>query len=107
MLVPRFGEKVKSDPKKLLEALGASLQAYLQSDELSPFTSKFDRFIRGQGSLDAAELRGLALFKNPGKGNCASCHTVSETASRPERSLFTDFGYEGCSTIWRRNFTTT
>lgn len=94
MLVPRFGEKVKSDPQKLLEALGASLQAYLQSDELSPFTSKFDRFIRGQGMLDAAELRGLALFKNPDKGNCASCHAVSETASRPERSLFTDFGYE-------------
>ena len=94
MLVPRFGERVKSNPKKLLAALGASLQAYLQSDELSPFTSKFDRFIRGQGSLDAAELRGLALFKNPDKGNCASCHTVSETASRPERSLFTDFGYE-------------
>ena len=94
MLVPRFGEKVRSDPKALLDALGASLQAYLQSDELSPFTSKFDRFIRGQGNLDVAELRGLALFKNPDKGNCASCHTVSETASRPERSLFTDFGYE-------------
>jgi cytochrome c peroxidase len=27
----------------------------------------------------SAEMRGLALFKNPDKGNCMSCHTLSET----------------------------
>ena len=94
MLVPQFGAQVTQDPQALLKALGAALQAYLQTDEFAPFTSRFDRFVRRQGTLDAAELRGLAIFKNQDKGNCASCHTVSETASRPERSLFTDFGYE-------------
>ncbi len=93
-LLADFGDKVGKSPEALLEALGAALEAYLQSDELSPFTSRFDRFIRRKGTLDAAEIRGLAIFKNPDKGNCASCHLVSETASRPERSLFTDFGYE-------------
>ncbi|QNP49353.1 cytochrome-c peroxidase [Diaphorobacter aerolatus] len=94
LLVPSFGKSVERDPEALLRALGTSLQAYLQSDELSPFTSRFDRFARKQAALKPAELRGLALFKNQDKGNCASCHTVSETASRGERSLFTDFGYE-------------
>jgi hypothetical protein len=28
-----------------------------------------------------AEMRGLALFKNPDKGNCMSCHTLSDTAA--------------------------
>lgn len=93
-LVERFGPDVRSQPETLLRALGTALQAYLQSDELAPFSSRFDQQLRGQSVLTAAELRGLALFKNPDKGNCASCHSVSDTASRPERSLFTDFGYE-------------
>lgn len=94
LLVPRFGPQAARDPQALLQALGTALQAYLQSDELAPFSSRFDDFLRGQAQLSPAEIRGLALFKNPDKGNCASCHTVVETSSRPERSLFTDFGYE-------------
>ncbi|MGE8319306.1 MAG: cytochrome-c peroxidase [Comamonas sp.] len=93
-LVPRFGPQAARDPQALLQALGTALQAYLQSDELAPFSSRFDDFLRGQAQLSPAEIRGLALFKNPDKGNCASCHTVVETSTRPERSLFTDFGYE-------------
>ena len=93
-LSAQFGKQVERDPEALMRALGTAFEAYLQSDELSPFSSRFDRFLRGQGTLSAPEVRGLALFKNQDKGNCASCHTVSETASRPERSLFTDYGYE-------------
>lgn len=89
-----FGPAVRSQPEALLRALGTALEAYLQSDELAPFSSRFDQHLRGQVALTAAERRGLALFKNPDKGNCASCHSVLDTASRPERSLFTDFGYE-------------
>lgn len=94
MLEPQFGSRVGRDPEVLLAALGNALQAYLQSDELAPFSSRFDGFLRGKVRLSDAELRGLAIFRNPDKGNCASCHTVNETAARPERSLFTDFGYE-------------
>ncbi len=93
-LAPRFGAAVQRDPEALLRALGAALQAFLQSDAMAPFSSRFDDYLRGQGTLSPAEQRGLALFRNPDKGNCASCHTMAETASRPERSLFTDFGYD-------------
>lgn len=94
LLAQQLGPQATHDPQALLQALGSALQAYMQTDELAPFSSRFDDFLRGKAQLSPAEIRGLALFKNPDKGNCASCHTVVETSTRPERSLFTDFGYE-------------
>jgi len=93
-LAARFGPTVRKDPEAMLRALGVALQAYMQSDEMAPFTSRFDDYLRRRTPLSPQEMRGLALFKNPDKGNCMSCHTLSDTASRPERSLFTDFGYD-------------
>ena len=93
-LASRFGAQVARDPEAMLQALGKSMQAFLQSEEMSPFSSRFDDYLLQGTPLSPAEKRGLALFKNPDKGNCASCHTLVDTASRPERSLFTDFGYD-------------
>ena len=90
----QFGAGVLSDPERALKAFGSSLEAYLQSDELSPFDSRFDESLRGKPSMSLEERRGLAIFRNPDQGNCASCHSVSVTSSNPARSLFTDFGYE-------------
>ena len=90
-----YGKGVLDEPRRAVRAFGASLEAYLQSDELSPFDSRFDAFLRGDAkALTAQEMRGLAIFRNPDQGNCASCHSVSQTSSNPARSLFTDFGYE-------------
>ncbi|WP_415270651.1 cytochrome-c peroxidase [Burkholderia multivorans] len=93
-LAARFGISVRRDPEQLVRALGTAVEAYLQSDEMAPFTSRFDAYLRTRTPLAPAEMRGLALFRNPDKGNCMSCHTLSDTSSRPERSLFTDFGYD-------------
>lgn len=93
-LAERFGDGVRRDPERMVRALGAAVQAYLQSDEMAPFTSRFDAYLRNRTPLAPQEMRGLALFRNPDKGNCMSCHTLSDTSSRPERSLFTDFGYD-------------
>nr|WP_231747161.1 cytochrome c peroxidase [Burkholderia sp. BDU5] len=93
-LAGRFGPAVRRDPERTVRALGDAMQAYLQSDEMAPFSSRFDAYVTKRAPLTPQELRGLALFKNPDKGNCMSCHTLSDTASRPERSLFTDFGYD-------------
>ncbi|MDB5818633.1 MAG: putative Cytochrome-c peroxidase [Rhizobacter sp.] len=90
----QFGTGVLNDPSRALKAFGQTLQAYLRSDELSPFDSRFDELLQGKPSLTRQELKGLAIFRNPDQGNCASCHSVSITSSNPARSLFTDFGYE-------------
>ncbi|WP_235364057.1 cytochrome-c peroxidase [Burkholderia sp. ABCPW 111] len=93
-LAERFGPSVRRDPERMVRALGEAVQAYLQSDEMAPFSSRYDAYVTKRAPLTPQELRGLALFKNPDKGNCMSCHTLSDTTSRPERSLFTDFGYD-------------
>ena len=48
--------------------------------------------LRGQAVLNPQEARGLALFNDPSKGNCASCHLSAPT---PDGAfpLFTDFGH--------------
>jgi cytochrome c peroxidase len=49
--------------------------------------SAFDRYEYGadKHALTAAQIRGLAIFVNPAKGNCAACHTIDE-----KYALFTD-----------------
>ncbi len=90
----QFGATIFDQPVLATKAATSALQAFLRSDEMTPFSSKYDAYIRGQGTLNAAEMRGLRLFKNPDKGNCASCHQFNETSSNPARSMFTDFSYD-------------
>jgi cytochrome c peroxidase len=49
--------------------------------------SAFDRYLYGkqETALTPGQARGLALFINPAKGNCAACHTIT-----PQYALFTD-----------------
>ncbi|MBK7931457.1 MAG: c-type cytochrome [Bryobacterales bacterium] len=49
--------------------------------------SPFDRYQYGgdKKALSASAIRGLEIFKNPAKGNCAVCHTIEE-----KHALFTD-----------------
>jgi cytochrome c peroxidase len=49
--------------------------------------SAFDRFQYGgdKNALTPQQVRGLAIFINPAKGNCAACHTIN-----PQYALFTD-----------------
>lgn len=46
---------------------------------------------RGYGLSDE-ELRGLAAFNDPNRGNCASCHSLKPGPQG--YPLFTDFGYD-------------
>jgi cytochrome c peroxidase len=77
-----------------LDGAGRALEAYLTSDEMTPFSSRFDAFVRGRGTLTPLELRGLALFADARKGACSDCHILSVASRDPTASLFTDFGYE-------------
>jgi cytochrome c peroxidase len=89
-----FGADVFATTASALAALGAAMDAFLQSREMAPFSSRYDAWVQGRAQLSPQELRGLKLFKDPDRGNCASCHKFNETSSNPARSLFTDFGYD-------------
>jgi cytochrome c peroxidase len=88
-----FGDAIDA-PDGALSAMGRAVEAFLHSDVMSPFTSKYDDVIRGRASFTDEEALGLRLFKDRAKGGCDACHHLNEASSKPDRSLFTDYGYE-------------
>lgn len=88
-----FGD-VLDDPQAVLNGVGDAIEAFLTSDEMAPFSSKYDAYVRGEAKLTPVEARGLKLFKDPDKGNCISCHRFYDTSSNPARSMFTDYSYD-------------
>jgi cytochrome c peroxidase len=83
-----------SNPESVLRGVGLAVEAYLKSDEMNPFTSKYDAYVRGQATLTEQERRGLEIFKDRRSGACAGCHRVAETSTNPAEAMFTDFGYD-------------
>ncbi len=81
-------------PQSAVKALGDAVQAFLTSETMSPFTSKFDDFLRGKAKLSELEMRGLKAFENRQKGACSHCHLMYEHANRPDSSLFTTYAYD-------------
>jgi len=89
-----FGEQVFNDTDQAFLDARLALQAYQREDtDFYPFTSKYDYFLSGKAQLTDQELRGLALFNNPQKGNCAGCHP-SGRREGGKPPLFTDFTYD-------------
>ena len=92
--VALYGNDVPADPATALARIGQAIAAYETEDpDFHPFTSKFDNWLAGRAQMTAQELRGLALFNSPTKGNCAACHP-STSADGVTPALFTDFSYD-------------
>jgi cytochrome c peroxidase len=87
-----FGGRIFEDTAAAFKAVLMALETYQQSSaEFYPYSSKYDAWLRHEASLSGAELRGLAAFNDPAKGNCARCHpSAMKAGSLPQ---FTDFGY--------------
>lgn len=101
----------RKDVEASFEKIARSIAAYERSEEVNPFSSKFDLFWResqkagkdvslidvtnwpeykGMG-LEDDEVEGLMLFA--GKGLCAECHLLT-AGPNGEPPLFTDFTYD-------------
>lgn len=81
-----------SDAQVLL-ATQQALEAYQSGDvDYQPYTSKFDAVQRNQASFTAQEQRGLSLFNDPQRGNCASCHSSTPPPGET-LPVFTNFRY--------------
>jgi cytochrome c peroxidase len=94
LLTEEFGAAVLSDPSRTVDAVASAIAAFERTKRFSPFTSKYDAFIAGNAVLTAQESRGLELFTDTEKGNCAACHVVNPKSANPRDSLFTDFTYD-------------
>lgn len=88
-----YGSDALSDTGRAFANMADAIEAYEKTSEVSPFNSKYDRWLRGETDLSEQELRGLTLFEAEDKGNCASCHPNRPTEDTP-KPLFTDFTYD-------------
>jgi cytochrome c peroxidase len=92
-----YGADALADPEEAFAHMADALAAYEKTPEISPFESKYDRWLRGEVELSHQERRGLEVFEAEDRGNCAACHP-----SRPGKDgsppLFTDFTYDNLGT---------
>lgn len=85
-----FGGHIFDNTDEAFKTIVQALDYYQQTPaEFYPFDSKFDASAVGKVKLSAQETRGLALFIDPNKGNCASCHKFSLQGTLP---VFNDYG---------------
>lgn len=89
-----WGALVFENPDATMKAIAASIAAFERTERFAPFSSKFDHVGAGLAQYSALEQRGLDLFLDPEKGNCAACHVANPASRNPADSLFTDYTYD-------------
>lgn len=88
-----FGKDILHDEDTAFRAALMALEVFQETpSEFYPYDSKYDAVLRGHDKLSQREARGLQLFSDPNKGNCASCHpsAIKEDGAFP---AFADFGH--------------
>lgn len=88
-----LGQDVLDDNETAFQAVLMALEVYQETPkEFYPYNSKYDAVLRGKAKLTPQEMRGLRVFNDPDKGNCAACHpsVIREDGGFPS---FTDFGF--------------
>ena len=88
-----FGKAAFKYPNRTYNKVAKAIAAYERSSELNQFSSKYDIYLAGKVALTKQELRGLRLFEDENKGNCAACHPSKPNADNTP-PLFTDFTYD-------------
>ncbi len=88
-----YGSDALTDPTTAFNNMADAIEAYENTSEVNPFSSKYDYWLQGKTELSEQEMRGLILYEAEDKGNCAACHpnSILEDGSLP---LFTDFTYD-------------
>ncbi len=88
-----FGADALKEVDRAYHLVAEAIAAYEMSPEVNTFSSKYDFYLRKLVALSPAEQRGLALFEDPKKGNCAACHP-SQPGADGTPPLFSDFTYD-------------
>ncbi len=87
-----YGTHVFDVPGLAWKGLLLALETFQQdAAAFYPYSSRYDGYLRGEEELTAAELRGLQVFNDPGRGNCAECHPSD--LRRGAFPQFTDDGF--------------
>ena len=88
-----YGADVFNNTNTAFSALSDSLASFQETQEVSPFDSKFDRAIAGSYTLTNAERNGQDLFFS-NRLSCNNCHRVNNLTNLSPSQLFTNHEYE-------------
>jgi cytochrome c peroxidase len=89
-----FGTAIFTHPQQAFARAREALAHFeLEDPSFHPYASRYDDYLEGRVRLSAQEQRGLALFEDPNRGNCASCHPDRKGADG-SHPLFTDYQFE-------------
>lgn len=102
-----FGKGALADDKRAFGFITAAITAYLRSAELNAFNSKYDNYLAGKAELSEKALKGLELFEDENKGNCAACHpsrsVIDQQTGFEVPPVFTDFTYDNLGVPFNPN----
>jgi cytochrome c peroxidase len=87
-----FGPKVLKDTEAAYGAMTKSIAAFERTDEFAPFSSKYDRFLRGEAKLTDKEELGRLLFFSQQFTNCNQCHQL-RSVQPAKGETFTNYQY--------------
>jgi len=90
-----YGLNALSNTDTAYDYIADAIAAFESSSEVNPFSSKYDLYLKDPKAypLSVQEARGLSLFNDLRKGNCAACHP-STPGPYGDKPLFTDFSYD-------------
>jgi len=71
-----YGDDIFKDNEKAYAAFTESIAAFEKTERFSPFTAKYDRYLRGEVKLTAEESFGESLFFSNQFTNCNQCHQL-------------------------------
>ena len=86
-----YGESIWADTDKIYAIMEKAIVEFEKQELSAPFSSKYDRALKGEAELTALEAEGKALFFDKTRTNCSNCHQSSETNSVKE--TFTNYRY--------------
>ncbi len=87
-----FGRDVWGDADRAYGAMTDAIAAFERTDQFSPFSSKYDRFLRGEYKMTPQEELGRVLFFSQQFTNCNTCHQLKTSPTAPGET-FTNYEY--------------
>jgi cytochrome c peroxidase len=93
LLRDALGSTIFDNTEKAFAGILQALEAFEQQPvEFYPYSSRYDAYLAGKAALSDQEMRGLAAFNDPARGNCAHCHPSRRSADGTQPQ-FTDYGF--------------
>lgn len=87
-----YGSDIFADHDKAYGAMADSIAAFERTELFAPFDSKYDRFLKGEAELTAAEELGRTLFFSQQFTNCNLCHQLKQNPGA-EQETFTNYEF--------------